>query len=347
MKSKLIKSIALTLSTLMSLSLVATSYASASVVSKSQTQVAAFSQGGVYNFREITLSDKYTYSNVYTKNDLPEKAKELYKSNSTEGDKVISIINHANYFAERFYDNDGNVRNNRDAYKNAYIGAALILYKIPFETWGGALFNSTSYEKSIDNGNAITGKGWYTQMLMSMSIDRSEATLCQFINNLVEEGKLYVSSPDGKYIPTSLKSKATTKNQQTIMNNNYSFGSAALNSYNKAFDLTKTQIGSGFNDRTDAFNKALYGALLYIDAKKSNTDYSTAKDWISGQYFYFEDSRTTAINFSYYNNALAGLDAASQKGISTEAEAIQIAKDLLTTGNLSIYNIDGGFSTLK
>lgn len=345
MKSNLIKSIAITLSTLMTLSLVTTNYASAA--SESHAKVASYSESSVYNFREVTLSDNYTSSNVYTKNDLPEKAKELYKSNSTEGDKVISIINHANYFAERFYTNDGNVRNNRDAYKNAYIGAALILYKIPFETWGGALFNSTSYEKAIDNGNAITGKGWYTQMLMSMSIDRSEATLCQFINNLVEEGKLYVSSPDGKYVPTSLKSKATTKNQQSIMNNNYSFGLAALNSYNKAFDLTKIQIGSGFNDRTDAFNKALYGALLYIDSQKTNTDYLTAKDWISGQYFYFEDAKTTAINFSYYNNALAGLDAASQKGISTEAEAIQIAKDLLTTGNLSIYNIDGGFSTLK
>lgn len=345
MKSNLIKSIAITLSTLMSLSLVTTTYASAA--SQSRTQVVNYSQSGVYNFREVNLADNYTYSTVYTKNDLPEKAKELYNANSTEGDKVISIINHANYFAERFYSNDGNVRNNRDAYKNAYIGAALILYKIPFETWGGSLFNSTSYEKSIDNGNAITGKGWYTQMLMSRSIDRSEATLCQFINNLVEEGKLYVSSPDGKYVPTSLKSKATTKNQQSIINNNYSFGSAALNSYNRAFDLTKSQIGSGFNDRTDAFNKALYGALLYIDSQKNKVAYSIAKDWISGQYFYFEDSKTTAINFSYYNNALAGLEEASKRGISTEAEAIQVAKDLLTNGNLSICNIDGGFSILK
>ena len=345
MKKNLIKTMALTLT----LAATIASVGSLTTVKASATTATTRNggQGGDFNRKDFNLSYPLFGSTIYTKNDLPMAAKELYNTNSVEGDKVISIINHANYFAETFYVNDGGLKGNLDAYKNAYIGAALVLYDIPFETWNRALYNSTNYENSIDNGNSITGKGWYSDLLMKGNTAKKEAVLVQYINYLVETGKLYVASPDGTYANTSVKSRAFTPQQKKILNDNHYFGMATLTSYSKAFNIASTQYGTGFNDRYDAFDKALYGALVYLDAKNNNTDLDTGRYWLMEQYWFFTDTRTTGINYTYSVNSQNGFDEARSRNITTEEQALQVAKDLVSSNSLINYTKDGEFAPIN
>ncbi|MGG7177396.1 hypothetical protein ACQPU1_07395 [Clostridium paraputrificum] len=345
MKKKLIKTMALALTLAAT---VAGVWSISTITASAATGIGRNGgQGGEFNTKEINLSYPLYGSAVYTKNDLPMAAKDLYNANPLEGAKVVTIINHANYFSETFYVNDGGLKGNKDAYKNAYIGAALALYQIPFDTWNKALYNSTSYENSIDNGNSITGKGWYSDLLMKGNTANTEAVLVQYINYLVESGKLYVASPDGTYANTSVKSRAFTPQQQRILNVNYNFGTATLDSYKKAFDITTTQYGVGFNDRYDAFNKALYGALVYLNAKSYDTDLDTGRYWLMEQYFFFTDTRTTGINYTYTVNSQNGFDQARSRNITTEVEAIQVAKDLVAGNTLINYTKDCDFAPIN
>lgn len=306
------------------------------------------SESRMYNFREINLSDKLTGAIVYTKVDLPEKARVLYEANPVEGEMVISIINHANHFAEQYYEHDGSVKSIKEAYKNAFVGGALVLYNLNFPQWAGALYNSSTYENSIDNGNAITARGWFNDFMMRGNAPRTEAVLVQYVNYLVESGKLYVSSPDGTYASTSVKSRIATKNQKSIANNNYAFGQAALKSYKTATDIAAVRYYAlGFNDTSDAYAKALYGALVYLDTKATNASVSTGKDWILGQFFTFDDTRTTAINYTYYHNAVTGYTEAATRNIETVEDAIILANTLSLNNYLLNQNKEGGFVTVK
>ena len=122
---------------------------------------------------------------------------------------------------------------------------------------------------------------------------------------------------------------------------------STLESYKKAYDISTTTYGVGFNDRYDAYNKALYGALVYLNATNTGTDINTGRYWLMEQYWFFTDTRTTAINYTYTVNSQNGYDEARSRNITTEAEAIQVAKDLAASKSLINYTNTGSFTPIN
>ena len=266
-----------------------------------------------YPFHEFTYKDDFSGNVKVTRDNLPNTAKALYDANKENGDKVLALINHANYFAETRYSVDGQVRGNREGYKAAYVGAGLELYfNYESSKWIDALYpKNNSYEEAVDNYNAYWASEYYSHNMSDTYPVESSIEI--FANWMVDNGCIKTSTDRS----IAGLNRTLSAKQKDIKAKNPQFAAAAYADYAKAYKLGR---GVSFNDQYDALNRAIYGALLYKDAKQYNASEQDVIDWIEGQ-FYYEISKPSKIAYSYYENAMNGYKEAERRNITTEKEA--------------------------
>lgn len=282
--------------------------------------------------------------NKFTKDNLPEKAKALYQSNEVEGQTVVEIINHANYFAEKFYAQDGKLRGKREAYKNAYVALAINHYlKGEANKWVESLSSYDTFADSIDASNMNMGRVNY-----SSNHIYNESMIVQYANALLEEGVLATSGINQyEYSSTSPGDRKLNSYQLEVSAKNYAFVVGANKDYVQAYNTFKQYYiyGARFNTYNDAAIKANYGALIYLRSKETNLSEADARQWIADQ-FNVDGSNPSKLEYTYMENALKGFEEAKARDIKTVDEANKLAKDLVNNKNLMFVNSDYNFGIL-
>lgn len=285
----------------------------------------------VYPFYELNAkTTDVTGNNVISQNNLPSAAIELYNKNHEEGAKVVNIINHANYFAQKYYIQDGKARGNIDAYKNNYVGYCLYYYMPETcESWLNALYNRTTFLDSIDMGNASSG----ISFAENNGYAYSETMIAQYINAKIENGSAGTTGTKEYETATTVRgSKALSDSQKAIKATNYAFSIGVEEDYIKSWKIIEcTGFGSSpktFNNLGDNLEKSIYGALIYLRAKNTGLNMDKARQWVESTFSY-DSKKLSMIDYTYVTNALAGFDLAKERNVSTNDEACQAGFDLM------------------